>query len=264
MTDEVQQEVVEDADIEQQAMAAGFAGEEVEAPEAPEVPEEDVVQKAANGVSPEQFQSLLARMGELDHLRSQIDRVNGRIGTLMQDVDSVKKAPPALATPPVAPIDEAEFVAAYGEDVAKYVEQTVGKRVAEFTQAHGAPSQDVVDRITAAEQSLAARQEAFQEEINLTLVHSDWRQVVESQQYQAWLQLQAENVRQVANSTERADELGVIIGAFKQTSQRGQSQQRKKQRLEGAVVPAGVASSRPEEMTEGDAMKMAFARARGQ
>jgi len=292
MTDETVEQQAQD---EAEGYAAGFAavaGTEApeskpeaapepepakEATEAPEAKKDEtsaedlallerVAEGDMQGVTPEQFQTVLARMGELDAMRTHIDRANGRIGTLMQELEALRKAPaPPLAAPASAgtPVDEAAFVEAYGEDVAKYVEQKVEQRVASMTAANGAPSEEVVNRIIAAEQALAARQEAFQQEINLSLEHRDWQQVVNSKEYLAWLQLQPDNVRQVANTTQRADELGAIIGGFKEAATKAQTSARNKQRLEGAVVPTGVQSARPEEMTEDDAMRASFAAIRG-
>lgn len=234
------------------AVAEGEPVKEEPAPEPKEevAPEPEVdpevlqaITKEEPEVTPDQFQAILAKVSEFDSFRSAFDKLSGHVGTLLQEVKAIKE-PPAKPTLQLPPVDEGEFAQAYPE-FASYLQAQMSKVTL--------PA-EVQAKIDAAE-AKAAELEARLEERTIGLMHPDWKDVVGSNQYKAWLLTQPEDVQNVAKNSPYAVDLDRVIRSYKETAQKAQTAAKNKERLEAAVVPSGVPAQRPPEPSEQDAFR---------
>ena len=205
------------------------------------------------GYTKEQITALLARIGDIDTLRTGLDKVAGHVGNLVQETRAAKTAPVAktIEIPKefdVEGFDPQEFVNAYPE-------------FALFAQRY-APKGSDVESIGAALQATKAELRAELEEVKIGLAHPDWEQTVTADGYKMWLATQAPEVQTLAGSPYAA-ELGRVLTGYKTFVAKATQAQSNKARLEKALVPDGVPGARPPEPTEEDAYRSGWAAVAG-
>lgn len=263
MTDEAQ---VVDEQAEREAFEAGFnavRGEpEVEKKPEPEKADEPVDPEALKAVAEEveaeepaltkeQVSALLAKVQEYDSIRQSHDKLAGRVGSLMQEIEALKK-PPEKPKVELPPVDESEFAQSYPE-FASYLQAQLGKVK---------PADDIMQRLAQAEERNQQLAQTL-EERTISLAMPDWAETVNSDGYKAWLLTQPNEVQQVAASTTYANDLMKILGAYKQTATKAQVAAKNKARLEAAVVPAGIPAQKIPEPSEEDAFRAGWEAVRG-
>lgn len=222
------------------------------------------------GYTPEQVTSLLAKMGDIDTIKSAVEKLNGRTGSLMEDVGKLKTAPPVAPTIPAAhpgngkvlpEVDANEVEEAY-PDLAAYTK----RQIADAIKVGQLPP-DIAERIAAQEARDAERDkreaEAYietQKDI-VALKHEDWEDVVSSDPYKVWVQAQPEDV-QARAKTHSGRVLSGVITAYKDFNSKQQAKDDKsatnRRRLEESLTPSTVPGNKPTEPTEHDAFKAGF------
>jgi len=245
------------------AAPAAPAGEG-ESPSTP-VPEDDPV--VFEGFKRSEVQRLLASASEVDGLKLQLRRANGKIGELNSRLQSPPTPPAAAPAPTAAPELPAElqqFEEDY-PDVAKYVQARFGTAQ---PQPAAAPPAEAHQPVATGNAATAAEHDPANFELAvMDRVHSGWREKVQSQEFGLWLASQGEQVQQAYQTADTADGLGAVIGQYDQWATARQAATDKaaksQQRLAKATTPSGNAPRPQAAPTEMDAMEAAFKRTLG-
>lgn len=266
MTDETNLTPEQEQAAEQEAFAEAFnevrgePGEEMPAPVevAPEDPALlEAVAEEEDKPDP-RYEALLAKMSDIDRMRSGFDKLSGHVGTILQQLQEFKQAqaaPLREPEPELPKVDPKEFVESYPE-FASYLRDQLQAVQQSF------PVNDVMQRVAEVQARNAALEASLEEE-RITRMHPDWAEVVNTDGYKAWLATQAPDVQQVARETVYARDLGQIIGAYKATAQKAQNQAKRQQRLEAALAPGAVAQPPKVEPTEDENFHAGWAGVRG-
>ena len=233
------------------------------------VSEEDVSLKAdenANqeafpgiGLTPQQMRDSLSKIGNMDKMSKQIDRLFGTMGDIQQKLSQGQAATKK---------EEAEVKQEFSRLHEEYPE--LAGVLAEDMKAIMATSNKPIDIDGAVNQRLAAEigavKEAFELKL-LTMQHKDWQEQVKSNDFSLWLQTLPDTKR---TEIEHSPDSAVIVDAvsdFKswrdKTVKRGDSEQRSKKRLEDAIVPIGTSRNPPTTQSDEDAFVSGFKGARG-
>lgn len=157
--------------------------EELEVDPAPQEVAEPV--KLFAGLTEEQLQAALARSG---NLQSTVDKMAGRMGNLMQQLEALRTAPPTTQAAQVALDLKLEKLSGAFPQLAELLREDLqalqGVNAAAPPLAEATPSGFTQEQLDA---MLAERLEAVKEETNskleekiLTVLHPDWREVVNS------------------------------------------------------------------------------------
>ena len=121
------------------------------------------------------------------------------------------------------------MLSAAGSFAEKRAERIVDERIKAIPQVQQISQEDI--------------SAAVQRETQLALIsqqHSDWQDVVTSQDFSLWIATQPEDVQQAYSTTDRAQVLGGVISGFKDWKKSTQDRSAKnKQRLEQALTPSG-------------------------
>ena len=246
--------------------AAAPAPEGQPAPQVPAAAEEDP--EVLDGFKRSEVRRLLASASEVETLKQQLRKANGKIGELNSRIQPPAAAPAATPTPPVAPAlppGLQQFEQDFPE-IAEYV-RAFGTSPQQQTQA--APPTEVQQPVaTAVAQPVQAELDPAALELAvMDRMHKGWRDTVQSQDFNLWRAAQGEPVQTSFASAETADGLSAVLGQYGQWSTARQASAAKsakgQQRLANAVTPAGNAPKPKTAPTEQDAFEAAFAATMG-
>lgn len=254
--------------------AAPVAAEPVAAPEA-SAGESPVAPAALEEEDPEVFDGfkrsevkrLLEQASEVEGLKQQLRKAQGKIGELNGRLQTPPAAPAAAPTPASAPELSAEmqqFEQDYPE-VAAYVR---GLGITPAPQSPAAPPAEVQQPVaTSAAPASAEPDQAAIELAVMDRMYSGWREKVQSPDFSVWLAAQEEPTQKAFAEAGTADSLATVIGQFDQwsTARAGAADKAAKgqQRLKAAVTPSGNAPRPQAAPTELEAMEAAFRRTLG-
>lgn len=228
------------------------------------------------GLTEEQLQAALARSGSL---QTTVDKMAGRIGQLMQQIEALRTNPPTTQQAQKAlDLKLEKLSAAFPELAGMLREDLAGLQGGgEQALAPTAPAGITQEQLDAAlAERLAQAQATMQEKIEvkvLTAFHPDWLDVIKSPQFALWRDnvLGADIGKQLMESEDSAF-ISQHLTKFKQWREQSVAPKPppppppRSSRLANAVIPnggAGRTSTGP--VTEEDAFAAAFAkeRARG-
>lgn len=103
-----------------------------------------------------------------------------------------------------------------------------------------------------------SEQERMRTQLEIYEAHSDWREVVRSDEFQAWVAQQSDEVRAAYESSPRAKDAISILNMFK-SSMTPPKRKPDTSRLESAVTPTeGKSVTRPKPLTEEEAFEAGF------
>lgn len=252
------------AAVEPPEQAPAPAGEGA-APAEPAAEDDPVV---FDGFKRSEVQRLLASASEVESLKLQLRKAQGKIGELNGRLQSPPAPPAAAPAPTPAPEQLAQmqqFEQDY-PDVAAYV-RSLG--IVPPSQPPAAPPAEVQQSVATA--SAPAPAELDQAAIELAVMdrmHSGWREKVQSPDFNVWLAAQEEPTQKAFAEAGTADSLAAVLGQYDQwaTARAGAADKaaRGQQRLKAAVTPSGNAPRPQAALTEQEAMEAAFKRTLGQ
>ncbi len=198
-------------------------------------------------ITEEQLARLVAKADEVDGLKTEhkrlLDSAFGKIGGMQQIIDQLK-ANTAAGMQIELTAEMKEAYPELSELLSKGKIKGTGTEAA-VAAADPAHVQQLV------EQGMAkARQEIEQasELKRLSRKHSDWKTVVSSPEYQAWLKMQPVKVQEDAATSWDSEVTIPIIGAFKESRKpapakepvKADATSTRQQRLDAAVNPRGT------------------------
>jgi hypothetical protein len=244
--------------VEEQAVApdddaaflAGFNGDEVaeEKPADPEPP------PTMFGFTEDQFKELFAKAQEVDRLKEREAKVFGTLGSLKQTLDNLRQQQPQ-ATAKVTKESLKRLSAEFPEMAEMLADDLSGLSV----QSGSGVDSDVVERVVNERMDRASKE--YETKL-LTVMHRDWKQVVQTPEFTQWKETLPAEQRDVLENGWDAVSIGEGISAFKEwKSKAAQSSASNKRRLEAAVTPRS--SARAVTMTDDDAFMEGFNKARG-
>lgn len=246
--------------------AAAPAPEGQPAPQEPAAAEDDP--EVLDGFKRSEVRRLLASAAEVETLKQQLRKANGKIGELNSRIQPPAAASVVAPTPPVAPAlppGLQQFEQDFPE-IAEYV-RAFGTSPQQQTQATP-PTEMQQPVATAVAQPVPA--ELNPTDIELAVMdrmHKGWRDTVQSQDFNLWLAAQGEPVQTSFASADTADGLSAVLGQYGQWTTAKQASAVKaakgQQRLANAVTPAGNAPKPQAAPTEQDAFEAAFAATMG-
>lgn len=288
----------EAAAAEDAAFAASFAesrGEEAPQPETPEVteqpaesqgnegapanegaPPETEAPKLFAGLTEEQVAAALARTGSM---QTTVDKMAGRIGQLMQQIEALRTNPPTTQQAQKALDLKLEKLSGAFPELANLLREDLqvlsGAPAAELPAA--APAGITQEQFDAA---LAERLKATQEQLNeklevkvLTILHPDWNQLIKTNEFALWRDnvLGAERGRALMTSEDSAF-ISQHLTEFKAWRAATANPNpnpvptpkpvARTTRLSNAVLPTGGAAPAQAPVTEEDAFAAGFKRER--
>jgi len=254
-----QPELVEEVAVEEAApqddaaFEAGFAaanGDEVIPPAEPE-PEPEPPKMF--GYTEDQFKALFEKAQEVDRLKEREAKIFGTLGSLKQAIEARREQPTATA---------------------KFTKESLKRLYAEYPEMAEMLSQDLSEISIpqsafdpTAVESIVSKQvdqvgKTYETKL-LTVMHPDWRNVVQTPEFDGWKETLAPKDREVLENGWDAISIGERITAFKEwKSKAAQKTVSNQRRLEAAVTPRTTARSAPV-MTEDDAFLQGFNSARG-
>lgn len=232
------------------AFESGFAhamGEEPKPEPTPEPPK-------MFGYTEEQFKDLFAKAQEVDKLKEREAKIFGTLGSLKQAIESRREQPAATAK---ITKDSLKRLSAEFPEMAEMLYQDLSE--ISMPQSGGFdPS--VVERMVEAR---VDRAEKASETKLLTMMHSDWRTVVQTPEFGGWKETLSPEDKEVLDNGWDAISIGERISAFKEwKSKAAQTKVSNQRRLEAAVTPRTTARAAPV-VTEDDAFVQGFNSARG-
>lgn len=173
------------------AFAAGFAadrGEEVVQAEPMPEPEPEVqVEPESPPEPPKVFaglteEQLTTALGRSSALQSTVDKMAGRIGQLMQQIDSLRTAPTVTAASQVALDLKLEKLSSQFPELAELLREDLqALRAPAPVEQPAAPAAAAFDQ-----SALEARIDEKLEVRVLTIMHPDWLEVARSPQFALW------------------------------------------------------------------------------
>ena len=261
-TTEVAEPVAEEV-LEQEAVApvdddaaflAGFNGEDVQEPEEVEPVAEPVEPpKLFAGYTEDQIRDVFAKVQEVDRLKEREAKVFGTLGSLKQTIDNLRQQQPT-ATGAITKGQLKRLSAEFPEMAEMLAEDLSGLSV----QSGGFDSESV-ERVVSERMDRASKE--YETKL-LTVMHKDWRQVVQTPEFAVWKATLPENERDVLDNGWDAVSIGEGLSTFKEwKSKAAQSSASKKNRLEAAIQPRN--SAKVVTVTEDDAFIQGFKEARG-
>ena len=158
-------------------------------PAVPETPEPVETPKLFAGLTEEQLQVALARSGTL---QGTVDKMAGRIGQLMQQIEALRKTPPTTQQAQQAlDLKLEKLSAAFPELASMLREDLQGLQTPAAAPLVPAPpagiTQEQLDAILA--ERLNATNETMREQIEvkvLSIQHPDWLTIIKTPQFQLW------------------------------------------------------------------------------
>lgn len=227
---------------------AGFnSAKGIEEP-APEPEPEELV---FAGYKESEIKALLERVSEVDKLKERESKVFGTIGSLKQQVDSLKSA-----TQQTVKLNPGGFkrLSAEFPELAQMLSEDLGD-VIQSAPGTDPEAQKVID------ERLQQMERQYEAKL-LTIAQPDWKKVVPSEEFQKWKASLNEEVRNELDSTWDSTVISERIREFKEwKSKAEQAKQNKQRRLETNVEPKGV--PRPPAPSDDDAFIAGWKSARG-
>jgi hypothetical protein len=223
------------------------------------------------GLTEEQVKTALARNATL---QSTVDKLGGRLGSLMQQVEQLKSAPKSQADRMVFDAKLEKLGAAFPE-LAELLREDL-KSVAAApveTAAPAAPAftQEDVDRILSEKlQVFQQQQEVAMETRALGAVHPDWQDVIRTSNFALWRDnviqdgaelMQSENAAYISR---KLTEFKDWVKATSVPTPQPVVPPVPNKRLANAVLPQGTPSSASAPVTEEDAFLAGFTSSRAQ
>lgn len=234
------------------AFEAGFAqanGETVEVEPAPAEPEPPKM----FGYTEDQFKELFAKAQEVDRLKEREAKIFGTLGSLKQAIEARREQPTATAK---ITKESLKRLSAEFPEMAEMLSQDLS----EIAIPQGAFDQTVVERMV---EERVEKVERANETKLLTVMHPDWKAVVQTPEFAGWKETLSPEDRDVLDNGWDAFSIGERLTAFKEwKSKAAQTKVSNQRRLEAAVTPRSTARSAPV-VTEDDAFLQGFNQARG-
>ena len=211
------------------------------------------------GLTSEQMRETLSKVGKLDSMSKQIDRLFGTLGDMQQKMTQGQTA---------------------SKDEKAAVKQEFSRTREEYPELAAVLAEDMkavmastspIDIDGAVNQRLAEKMGEMKEAFEIKLIgtqHKDWQEQVKSPDFSLWLQTlpdqQREDVLTSSDSAVVVDAVSNFKTWISNTVKRGGNTQRNQKRLEDAIVPEGTARNQPVTQSEEDAFVSGFKGARGQ
>lgn len=251
-TQEVETAEVEQVETPAQADDSGFEagfnsaiGIEEPAPE-PE-PEELVFA----GYKESEIKALLERVSEIDKLKEREAKVFGTIGSIKQQVDTLKNAAPQ--TVKLNP-DGFKRLSAEFPELAQMLTEDLGEAIQSAPGVVPEASKQFEERLQEVERKAEMKL--------LTVMQPDWKKVVPSEEFQKWKETLDESVRTELDSSWDSTFIAERIREFKDWKGKAeQAKQNKQRRLETNVTPQGA--PRPTAPSDEDEFLAGYKAARG-
>lgn len=224
----------------------------------PPVVEEQQPQNLIAGLTEEQVKDLLIKAGEVDSLRSQVDKLFGKHGEVNRTLQQLQARTEAGAPVEITEEDLADFAEEYPE-----LAQSQLKLLQKFaSKLHGtgpAAAQPQVD-VEALSSGIRDELRTEFEERLIKRAHRDFVDVVQSQDFNLWMTSQLnEEERTTLVASKDADLIIDRLDQFKAWQEAAAKQIKQKQkRLESAVTPRGDSTPLPTSQSEEDAFANAF------
>ena len=222
-----------------------------------------------DGFKRSELRRLLASASEVEALKQQVRKANGKIGELNGRLQTPGAAPAAAPTPPAAPALPPELQQ-FEQDFPEIAEYVRALGPTSQQQPAAAPPTETQQPVaTVSAQPVSAELDpAVLELAVMDRMHKGWRDTVQSQDFNLWLTAQGEEVQTSFAAAETADGLSAVLGQYGQWATARQASAAKsakgQQRLANAVTPAGNAPKPQVAPTEEDAFEAAFKATIGQ
>lgn len=259
------------APAEAAAGAANGAPEESEAKQA-EGGDQPASTPAAAEDDPEVFEGfkrselrrLLGNAAEVENVKRQLDKANGKIGELNRKLQQAPAPAPAAApvptTAPELPPELKQFEEDYPE-VAAYV-KALGI-TPQQPRREAPPAEPQQPAAAGVEVAAQAGPDPMAIELAvMDRMHKGWREKLASQDFNLWLASQQADTQQAFHAAATADSLADVIGKYDQWSAARVAAANKvakgQQRLQAAVTPSGNASRPQAALTEQEAFEAAL------
>ncbi len=215
-------------------------------------------------LSPAEVKSLLARLDDVDRLKSAQDKAFGTIGSMKTVLDKLQTSQATgvaleLTDEDMAELDDfPEFKDRFKKTLQKVLSKTRSVGVAPPPDT--APLEEKFQQQL--EQKLAAQSRQYEAKL-LSIKHDDWKDVVVSDSFKVWLGTQPEDYRKQINDSWDAQEIGGALTKFKaHAASVKESKQTKTRRLEAAVSPTGVPAPDTTALNDAAAFEAGFKSAR--
>jgi hypothetical protein len=231
------------------------AAPEVEATPDPEPPEEMIA-----GMKASELKALLAKSAEVDQLKALIEQNNqkmyGKLGEYQKKINELKQ----VSTAKIGK-DSLKRLSAEFPDLA----ELLADDLAEAIQA--SPSgldQDHVDNLV--NQRMVTAQQEMEKKL-IAIAHRDWKQVLTSDDWKAWVSTQAAERKAEIETTWDSAILADAISDYKNAKnasaeKAAQTQQRRANKLERNVMPNGVPASGPMRLPDERGLSAGFNKVR--
>ena len=264
MSDEVNQEVVEQQEQTDAANAAfdgAFSDEAVAQTETP-APEQNEEPNEPEAVEPEyaqitkaDYEQLLSKAAKVDEIQGKIDKSFGSLGQKIKQLDEQFQARGVAGNIEVTD-DVVEDFAQEWPELAPMLRKSLEKFASRIPTAGQHPA---VLQESDIERLVSERAERLIEERLLTKAHKDWREVSASQEFQGWLQKQPAEFVQKLNESMDSDFVSEALTNFKtERSKAEATAQTRQKRLAAAVTPKGTGGHAGTSDSALDAFNAAF------
>lgn len=230
--------------------------------EQPEGQQQEPAAAEPAAAAPAENPEVAALKAELARLNHGWNSDRGRLSALTKKLEQLEYQPPVTTQAPAvtAGMDDDEL-AQFAEDFPEHaaaVERLVQRRLADATKTLDERMAQLAQPIQALEQDRAAAVVAQQQQALLT-VHPDAYEVAQSPQFAQWLSQQPQQVQQIYNDSDSAQDNIWLLSQFKTANQQAtkQRQQLQSQKLADMTrLPAKGAGrhAHPEDALDDDAL----------
>lgn len=197
---------------------------------------------------------LAEKLAEIDRLRVISDKVSGRIGSLYQTVDALRKLQQSTAavTPSVPPQEVEASMKELEEDYPELAQSLLPilKGLATQRPASEPTPAEPIFRLDPVE---AKKDE-------LTLLHEDWQDIVQTPQFKAWKEALPPARRRIAEESWSVPAVAQILDEYKASRKRPPENRKESRtsRLAAAITPSGKSVAGQVEMTLEEAFLAGF------
>lgn len=244
----IPEKVIDEGEAHFNEGLAEALGEEIPEP----TQEEEKEEIDLSWLNKEQFESLVAKAGQVDELSSKYqqlhDKAFGTIGQLKQEINSLKQT---RSSAPVSKEAFKEITEYFGDEA---LSEALAKDLSGLQLGGGSPEindEAINERI---EQAVNSRAESLNQEIELkilTLQHPDWKQLKDTPDFQHWRTTLPPEQNNLLSETWDAVTLSSAFTSFKNwNGKKTEAEQKKKQRLENAIAPTSGGSKFDSEATD--------------
>lgn len=211
------------------------------------------------GYTEDELRVLLSKVEEVDKLKERESKVFGALGGLKRSIEEIRNQPKQAQ--PAAALDlkgklnrlSAEFpemAALLTDDLAEALQQPSGVGV--DPEAFGRAVDAKFDNVS----------KGYELKL-LTVMHRDWKQVVQEPAFEQWKATLPPDQLQVVNDSWDAISVGETLTAFKEWKNKTtQTKQNRQSRLESAIAPKGNPQMAPS-LSDEDAFVKGFKSVRG-